>query len=91
MEFLINTETIAVMAIISAVIIGIAEALVLAGVKKKFIPLIDIGLGLVLSTAWFVTKGQGLVPSLFVGLMAGLSACGLFSGVKNVIEGVRGA
>lgn len=68
-------------------IIGIAEVIKRLGVESKWIPLIDVGLGVAFGVLInFLALGNGIAQSIILGLAMGLSACGLFSGVKNVTE-----
>lgn len=69
------------------VIIAIGE-----GIKKtntinvKYLPLIDVVLGVVIG----VVYGSGDIRmDVFQGLIMGLTAAGLYSGVKNVGQGMR--
>lgn len=74
-------------AIIIAIIIGVAEAIKKMGCPKRFIPLIDIALGVVGGVFVFgIYLGHGITEGVVIGLVMGLSACGLFSGVKNTLE-----
>lgn len=70
-----------------ALIIGLAEIIKRVGFPVKYIPLIDLGLGLVsgLCVYGFALE-LGVVDGVLVGIALGLSACGLFSGIKNVIK-----
>lgn len=68
-------------------IIGIAEIIKRLGLKSRFIPLVDLGLGLASGICVYgLTLGDGIVSGVMIGLALGLSACGLFSGVKNLTE-----
>ena len=67
-----------------ALIMAMAELVKKIGLKKKFIPLDDLVLGLL--SGIFVYSSLGIVQSIVVGLALGLSACGLFSGIKNLSE-----
>ena len=70
-----------------ALIIGIAELIKKAGMNSKFIPLVDVGLGLVSGICVYgLALGYGWVNGILLGLALGLSACGLFSGVKNLLK-----
>lgn len=70
-----------------ALIIGLAELIKRVGCPTKFIPLIDLGLGLVSGICIYgLTMGYGITESVVLGIALGLSACGLFSGIKNVTE-----
>ncbi len=74
-----------------ALIIGLAEvAKKTKIVKNEFVPVLDVVLGLisgVLVTGVLLKYGAGI--GAIVGIAEGLSACGLFSGVKNVAEGLK--
>ena len=70
-----------------ALIIGIAEAIKKMGCPTRWIPLIDIALGIVSGVFVFgIYLNYGYVEGIVMGLVMGLSACGLFSGVKNVVK-----
>lgn len=70
-----------------ALIIALAELAKGLGLKKKWTPLLDLILGIVGGVVIFgVLQGQDMILSTIVGIALGLSACGLFSGVKNVLE-----
>ena len=68
-----------------ALIIGLVEVVKRLGVNEKFLPLFAIGFGLILSCV----LGFGFTTIIINGLMLGLSAVGLFSSTKNVVEGIR--
>lgn len=71
-----------------ALIMGIAELAKKLGCPNKFIPLIDFGLGLIGGIAVFgIEMGYGVFKGVMLGLALGLSACGLFSGIKNIFGG----
>lgn len=70
-----------------ALIIGIAELMKRVGVASRFIPLIDLGLGLVSGICVYgIAMEYGMVDGIILGIALGLSACGLFSGIKNVSQ-----
>ena len=70
-----------------ALIIGIAELMNRVGCPTRYIPLIDLGLGLVSGICIYgLSMGYGTAESIVLGIALGLSACGLFSGIKNVTE-----
>lgn len=68
-----------------ALIIGLAEIVKRLGLESKWIPLVDIALGL-LSGICVYGKTQGILNGVILGIALGLSACGLFSGIKNLTE-----
>lgn len=70
-----------------AIIMGIAEIVKRLGLKTNYIPLVDVGLGLVFGfVVYTIYSGMHPVEGLLIGFAMGLSACGLFSGIKNVAE-----
>lgn len=70
-----------------ALIIGIAEIIKRAGCPTRFIPIVDLVLGLISGICVFgLMLGHTIPEGALVGIAMGLSACGLFSGVKNVTE-----
>jgi hypothetical protein len=53
------------------------------------IPLVDIVLGIV-GAIFFVPSAQGDIPlGVLIGIIIGLSASGLYSGSKNMAQGIR--
>lgn len=69
-----------------AIIVGLAELIKKLGCPTRFIPLIDVALGIISGVCVYgIAQGQGIVESILIGLALGLTACGLFSGIKNVI------
>ena len=69
-----------------ALIIGLAELIKDLGIEKRWIPLVDLGLGLASGIfVYGIAQGQGLLNGIVLGIALGLSACGLFSGFKNVV------
>jgi len=68
-------------------IMGIAELIKNLGFNPKFIPVINLILGLV---AGIGLNTDDIVKGIFVGLAVGLSASGLYSGVKNTKQGIQG-
>lgn len=70
-----------------AIIMAIAEVVKQLGLNTKYIPLVDIGLGLIAGLLVYTAHlGFAPIEGIVVGIALGLSACGLFSGVKNFIE-----
>jgi len=71
-----------------ALIIGLAEVAKKVGFPVKYIPIIDLVLGLISGICVFgIAMDLGIANGVLVGLALGLSACGLFSGIKNVAQG----
>lgn len=70
-----------------ALIIGLAEAVKSIGFPKRYIPIFDIVLGLISGLVVYGYEYHlGLVKGFMLGLAIGLSACGLFSGIKNILK-----
>ena len=66
-------------------IIGLAEVIKRLNIMPaNFIPVADLVMGIVLSIA--VYRNHGIVNAVLAGIAIGLSACGLFSGIKNVSQ-----
>ena len=77
-------------AVIVAVIIGLAQVIKQAtDIDAKFIPLIDVVLGMAFSFGYSFIEELSVPQIIFYGCAMGLSACGMFSGGKNVAEGFR--
>lgn len=66
-------------------IIGMAEAIKKLGFNAKFIPIINIILGIVAG----ILITQNLMQGIFIGIAIGLSASGLYSSGKNVLQGIK--
>lgn len=64
-------------------IIGIVEMFKKAGLPAKFSPFIAVTLGLLLGVFFF---SSNIKEGIIVGLMLGLSASGLYSSTKNMVE-----
>lgn len=71
-----------------ALIIGVAEVIKRSGFPSKFIPIVDLILGLISGICVYgLVMEKGIAQGIIVGIALGLSACGLFSGIKNVAGG----
>lgn len=69
-----------------ALIIGLAEIAKKIGMPTRWIPLLDLGLGIISGVIVYgFALGYGVINGVLVGIAVGLSACGLFSGIKNVV------
>ena len=70
-----------------ALIIGLAELIKRSGCPTRYIPMIDLALGILSGVCIYgITMGYGIINGILVGIALGLSACGLFSGIKNTLE-----
>ena len=69
-----------------AIIISLAEIIKRAGCPTRWIPLVDLALGLISGVCVYgITMQYGIARGILLGIALALSACGLFSGIKNVI------
>ena len=67
-------------------IIGIVELLKRYGLPAKYCPFVALFLGLMFSIIFI---SNNLKEGIIIGLMLGLSASGLYSGSKNLMENNR--
>jgi len=74
--------------ILTAVVIGLVEVAKKLGMSEKFAPLLSLILGLGFAFMGF-TANADLTQTIVGGIIIGLSAVGLYSGTKNVIEGIK--
>lgn len=68
-------------------IMALAEVIKRSGCKTKYIPVVDLILGVI--SGVFVSgiiMGYGIGRGIIIGIAFGLTACGTFSGVKNMTE-----
>jgi hypothetical protein len=74
--------------IIIPIIIALSQLLKGIGFNAKFIPIVNLILGLIAGIT-YLYPGD-IKAGILYGLMMGLSASGLYSGTKNVVEEMRG-
>lgn len=74
-------------AVLIAIIVGLGEVAKGLGLSDKYVPILSLFLGLV-GGILFLFPGD-LSSGIIMGLIMGLSAVGLYSGSKNVIEAVN--
>ncbi len=73
-----------------ALIMALAELVKRIGLDARWIPLVDLALGIVSGIVIYtIYTGMHPIEGLVIGVALGLSACGLFSGVKNVSEKIK--
>ncbi len=71
-----------------AVIIGISEIIKEAKlVNAKYIPILNLAIGIIIC---LFLSSDTIEMSVFEGLIAGLTASGLFSGTKNIVQKIGG-
>ena len=72
-----------------ATIIALTEIVKRLGLNKQYIPVFDVIFGLISGIVVYgLYLHYGIVQGVLIGFFIGLSACGLFSGIKNVAEGI---
>ena len=69
------------------VMIGLAKIAQLVMLPKKWTPIWNLVIGLAIAII-YVSPGN-IKMAIMVGIMLGLSASGLYSGVKNTTQAVR--
>lgn len=68
-----------------SLIIALAEFVKLLGIQTRFIPVFDLLFGLFFGLLIYTVEMKlSLAKGVLAGLALGLSACGLFSGAKNL-------
>lgn len=73
-----------------ALVMALAELFKQVGFDKQYIPVVDVILGLISGVGVFsFLLHYSVEEGIILGLAIGLSACGLFSGVKNITQGVN--
>lgn len=70
------------------VIIGLVELLKRLGLPEKFAALASLILGVACGFIYIAPSNPA--QAALAGVVLGLSACGLYSGTKNTIEGIAG-
>jgi uncharacterized membrane protein HdeD (DUF308 family) len=77
------------LSIVVAVIMGLSEIVKRVGLNSKFIPIVNLVFGIVGGIVYLYPNDTKL--AVFYGIVAGLTASGLYSGTKNTVEGLKGA
>lgn len=69
-------------------IIGLVEVVKkLELMPNKYLPVLDVFLGMISGVCVYgLHLGYGMTNGILLGIAVGLSACGLFSGVKNLTQ-----
>lgn len=65
------------------IITGLVQLFKMAGLKSKYSPFIAVILGILFGLFYF---SSNIKEGILIGLVVGLSASGLYSGSKNMIE-----
>ena len=71
-------------ALLIGVIIGIVELLKILGVPKKILPIASLMLGIISGMVYLFPEDPQ--AGILMGIIMGLSASGLYSGGKNILE-----
>lgn len=80
---MLTGNTMADMAIFSAVLVGVSEVAKKVGLKKKWLPLVNLCAGIAIG----VLSAEGnLLTKVINGAIIGLTSSGLYSGTKNTRE-----
>jgi L-cystine uptake protein TcyP (sodium:dicarboxylate symporter family) len=69
-------------------IVGVVELLKQVGLPTKFSAVVAAALGIIIGIVYVAP--DDILRGVLVGLSLGLAASGLYSGVKNTVEGVKG-
>lgn len=69
------------------ILVGVLEAIKKTGFNSKFIPTLSILLGVLIGVVY---SGFDLKEGILAGVFIGLSAVGLYSGVKHTKIGIKG-
>ena len=70
-----------------ALVMAIAEVAKNLGLESRYIPILDVVVGLTFGILFFtIYQDMELLEGVIIGIAVGLSACGLFSGIKNVLQ-----
>lgn len=71
--------------LLTSVVVGIVSAAKTVGFPAKFAPVLSLLLGVVASVA-FTPAEFTIAESVFKGIVIGLTASGLYSGVKAMVK-----
>ena len=69
------------------VVMGLTQMVKMAGLPDRYAPLVALVFGIVISIMMSNITGEMLNQAIFTGIMAALSAMGLYSGGKKVALG----
>ncbi len=68
------------------IIVGLVSAIKLILKNKRYYPVISMGFGVGLNMLVGYELGKSLIVSFVMGIIAGLTASGLWTGAKNVVK-----
>lgn len=69
------------------VVTGMVQLLKMSGLPKKYLPISSVILGVL--SGYYYLAPDDLPRAIFLGIIVGLSAVGLYSGTKNTMQGLR--
>lgn len=69
-----------------AVVVGGVEAIKRAGLPSRWAPLAAFGAGIVAALVYWLAFGGDVGPIIWSGILAALSAAGLYSGGKAILD-----
>lgn len=71
--------------LLTSIVIGLVSSAKTVGFPAKFAPILSLLLGVVASVA-FMSADLTIAESVFKGIVIGLTASGLYSGVKAMVK-----
>ena len=69
------------------VVTGMVQLLKMSGLPKKYAPISSLLLGIL--SGYYYLAPDDPPKAIFMGIIVGLSAVGLYSGTKNTMQGIR--
>ncbi len=69
------------------VVTGMVQLLKMSGLPKKYTPISSLMLGIL--SGYYYLAPDDPPKAIFMGIIVGLSAVGLYSGTKNTMQGIR--
>ncbi len=69
------------------VVTGMVQLLKMSGLPKKYTPISSLALGIL--SGYYYLAPDDPPRAIFMGIVVGLSAVGLYSGTKNTMQGLR--
>lgn len=69
-----------------AVVVGGVEAIKRAGLPSRWAPLAAFGVGVIVALIYWLAFGGDVGPIIWSGILAALSAAGLYSGGKAILD-----
>jgi len=70
------------------VIVAVVQALKMLNIPNKYSPILSIGVGVIVGFL-FRHESQDITQTILAGVLYGLSASGLYSGVKSTTETIK--